>query len=123
MAMIFWELETDHTCSALFASAVLNELSEKAEFSKHMHLSASLKENARHFEDLAYNVMTQLYSDDRESSLKTLVTRVARYNSTPLNIAVSQKLKKFMAHTACQAKLNSIWNGDIAEYTPFWRVC
>lgn len=67
--------------------------------------------------------MTQLYSDDRESALKTLVTKVDRYNSTPLSIAVSQKLEKFMAHTACQARLNIIWNGDIAEYTPFWRVC
>ncbi|CAC5383684.1 Fibrinogen-like protein 1,Fibrinogen-like protein A,Angiopoietin-4,Angiopoietin-related protein 6,Techylectin-5B,Angiopoietin-related protein 7,Ficolin-1-A,Angiopoietin-related protein 1,Ficolin-1-B,Ficolin-2,Ficolin-3,Ficolin-1,Fibrinogen C domain-containing protein 1 [Mytilus coruscus] len=114
MAMIFWELETDHTCSALFASAVLNELSERAEFSKHMHLSASLKDNARHFETLACNVMSELYSNDRENALKTLVTKVGRYNSTPLKIAVSQKLKKFMAHTACQAQLNSIWSGDIA---------
>ncbi|CAC5426871.1 TRPM7 [Mytilus coruscus] len=47
MAMIFWEQENDHTCSALFASAVLKELSEKAHFSKHMHLSKSLKENSR----------------------------------------------------------------------------
>ncbi|XP_063414557.1 transient receptor potential cation channel subfamily M member-like 2 isoform X1 [Mytilus trossulus] len=122
MAMIFWEQETDLTCSALFASAVLKELSEKAHFSKHMHLSQSLKENSRHFENLACNVMTQLYSDDRENALTTLVTEVGRYKSTPLEIAVSQKLEKFMAHTACQAKLNSIWNGDIEEYTPFWRI-
>ncbi|XP_052078842.1 transient receptor potential cation channel subfamily M member 5-like [Mytilus californianus] len=123
MAMIFWEQETDLTCSALFASAVLKELSEKAHFSKHMHLSQSLKENSRHFENLACNVMTELYSNDRENALTTLVTNVDRYKSTPLEIAVSQKLEKFMAHTACQAKLNSIWNGDIEEYTPFWRVC
>ncbi|XP_052077425.1 transient receptor potential cation channel subfamily M member 1-like isoform X4 [Mytilus californianus] len=122
MAMIFWELETDHTCSALFASAVLNELADKALFSKHMHLSVSLKENARHFETLACNVMTELYSTDRESALKTLVTKVGRYNSTPLKIAVSQKLNKFMAHTACQAQLNSIWSGDVAVYTPLWRI-
>ncbi|CAC5379430.1 TRPM1 [Mytilus coruscus] len=122
MAMIFWELETDHTCSALFASAVLNELADKALFSKHMHLSVSLKENARHFETLACNVMTELYSTNRESALKTLVTKVGRYNSTPLKIAVSQKLNKFMAHTACQAQLNSIWSGDVAVYTPLWRI-
>ncbi|CAG2246288.1 TRPM1 [Mytilus edulis] len=122
MAMIFWELETDHTCSALFASAILNELADKALFSKHMHLSVSLKENARHFETLACNVMTELYNTNRESALKTLVTKVGRYNSTPLKIAVSQKLNKFMAHTACQAQLNSIWSGDVAVYTPFWRI-
>lgn len=67
--------------------------------------------------------MTELYSNDRENALTTLVTEVGRYKSTPLEIAVSQKLEKFMAHTACQAKLNSIWNGYIEEYTPFWRVC
>ncbi|XP_071124314.1 transient receptor potential cation channel subfamily M member-like 2 [Mytilus edulis] len=122
MAMIFWEQETDLTCSALFASAVLKELSEKAHFSKHMHLSQTLKKNSRHFENLACNVMTELYSNDRENALTTLVTEVGRYKSTPLEIAVSQKLEKFMAHTACQAKLNSIWNGYIEEYTPFWRI-
>ncbi|CAG2213476.1 unnamed protein product [Mytilus edulis] len=122
MAMIFWELETDHTCAALFASAVLNELAEKALFSKHMHHSASLKENAGHFETLACNLMTELYSIDRESALKTLVTKVGRFNSTPLKIAVSQKLKKFMAHTACQAQLNIIWSGDIAVYTSAWKI-
>ncbi|CAC5394214.1 TRPM3 [Mytilus coruscus] len=109
------------TGSGLFASAVLNELADKALFSKHMHLSVSLKENARHFEILACNVMTELYSTNRESALKTLVTTVGRYNSTPLKIAVSQKLNKFMALTACQAQLNSIWSGDVALYTPFWR--
>ncbi|VDI26801.1 Hypothetical predicted protein, partial [Mytilus galloprovincialis] len=112
----------DFKGSALFASAVLNELADKALFSKHMHLSVSLKENARHFETLACNVMTELYSTNRESALKTLVTKVSRYNSTPLKIAVSQKLNKFMAHTACQAQLNSIWSGDVAVYTPFWRI-
>ncbi|CAC5426872.1 TRPM3 [Mytilus coruscus] len=66
--------------------------------------------------------MTELYRNDRENALKTLVTKVGRYNSTPLEIGVSQKLEKFIAHTACQAQLNSIWNGDIVEYTPFWRV-
>lgn len=67
--------------------------------------------------------MTELYSIDRESALKTLVTKVGRFNSTPLKIAVSQKLKKFMAHTACQAQLNIIWSGDIAVYTSAWKVC
>ncbi|VDI40342.1 Hypothetical predicted protein [Mytilus galloprovincialis] len=104
-------------CSALFASAVLNELADKALFSKHMHLSVSLKENARNCDQF-----THMINGNRESALKTLVTKVGRYNSTPLKIAVSQKLNKFMAHTACQAQLNSIWSGDVAVYTPFWRI-
>ncbi|CAC5379428.1 TRPM4 [Mytilus coruscus] len=122
MAMIFLELETDHTCSALFASAVLNALAEKALFSKHMHLSVSLKENARHFETLACNVMTELYRTKIESALKTLVTKAGRYNSTPLKCGLAiVELNKSMEHTACQAQLNSIWSGDVAVYTPFWR--
>lgn len=64
-----------------------------------------------------------MYNRDRDNALKILVTKVGRYNSTPLAIAYSQKLMKFMAITACQAKLNTIWRGDIALYTPSWRVC
>ncbi|CAC5388886.1 TRPM3 [Mytilus coruscus] len=108
--------------SALFASAVLKELADRAHFSNLMDLTASLNENASFFEDQACAVITELYNIDREKALKTLVTKVNRYNSTPLEIAYSQKLTKFMAHTACQAKLNSIWYGDIALYTPSWRI-
>lgn len=67
--------------------------------------------------------MTELYKNDRETALKVLVTKVGRFNSTPLTIAYSQNLTTFMAHTACQAKLSSIWSGNIALYTPSWRVC
>ncbi|CAG2246289.1 TRPM1 [Mytilus edulis] len=122
MALIFWKQETDLICSALFASAVLNALAEKAALSNHMAQTVSLGENARYFESEACNVMTELYKNDREKALKILVTKVGRFNSTPLQIAYSQNLKMFMAHTACQAKLSSIWSGDIALYTPTWRV-
>lgn len=63
-----------------------------------------------------------MYRKDRGQALKVLVTKVGRYNSTPLAIAYSQKLMKFMAITACQTKLDSIWRGDIALYTPSWKV-
>ncbi|CAC5379427.1 TRPM1 [Mytilus coruscus] len=122
MALIFWKQETDLICSALFASAVLNALAEKAALSNHMAQTVSLGENARYFESEACNVMTELYRNDREKALTILVTKVGRFNSTPLQIAYSQNLKTFMAHTACQAKLSSIWSGDIALYTPTWRI-
>ncbi|CAC5379431.1 unnamed protein product [Mytilus coruscus] len=122
MAMIFWKHDTDKTCSALFACAVLNELAEKAHYSNHMDLCIVLRENASDFETLACNVMTEMYRQDRETALKTLVTNVDRYNSTPLAIAYSQNLRTFMAITASQAKLNSIWMGDIALYTSSWRI-
>ncbi|XP_052078596.1 transient receptor potential cation channel subfamily M member 2-like isoform X1 [Mytilus californianus] len=122
MAMIFWKHDTDNTCSALFASALLNKLAERAHFSSHMDLSTSLRENASYFETLACRVITEMYNRDRDKALKILVTKVGRYNSTPLAIAYSQKLMTFMAITACQAKLNTIWRGDIALYTPSWRI-
>ncbi|XP_052075932.1 transient receptor potential cation channel subfamily M member-like 2 [Mytilus californianus] len=108
--------------SALFASAVLKELAHRAHSSNLMDLTASLNENAGYFEDQACAVITELYNIDREKALTTLVTKVNRYNTTPLDIAYSQKLTKFMAHTACQAKINSLWSGDIAMYTPPWKI-
>ncbi|XP_052077430.1 transient receptor potential cation channel subfamily M member-like 2 [Mytilus californianus] len=122
MAMIFLEKDTDYTCSALFASAVLNKLADVAYVSNNMELRTSLLENAKYFEILACSVMTELYKTDRTKALKTLVTTVDRYSCTPIAMAWSQKLRTFMAITACQAKLNSIWRGDIALHTQSWRI-
>lgn len=67
--------------------------------------------------------MTELYKTEPERGLELLVDKVTRYNSSPMAIAASQKLKNFMAHTACQKKLNDIWMEGIALHTPVWRVC
>ncbi|CAG2213477.1 TRPM3 [Mytilus edulis] len=130
MAMIFWKNDSDYICtimhvlgSALFASAVLKELAERAHFSNHMDLSISLNENASEFEGNACKLITEMYRKDRGQALKVLVTKVGRYNSTPLAIAYSQKLMKFMAITACQTKLDSIWRGiGVAVFLPILTI-
>ncbi|CAC5379454.1 unnamed protein product [Mytilus coruscus] len=122
MATIFWEKDTDYICSALFASAVLKELAKRAYFSNNVELTMSLKEHSRYFENEACTLMTELYESYPERGSDVLVTKVSRYNSTPLAIAHSQKLTKFMANSACQAKLNDIWMGNIAPHTPAWKV-
>lgn len=68
-------------------------------------------------------MMTQLYETHPKRALELVVQKVTRYNCTPIAIAASHTMMNFIATSACQAKLDGIWMGDIALNTPSWRVC
>ncbi|CAC5378049.1 unnamed protein product [Mytilus coruscus] len=122
LANIFLAKDTDYTASALFGSAILKELADRAFVLNHFELCDLLKENAGYFETLACNLMKELYRNERDRALKIVVNIVPRYNCTPIAIASSQNMMNFMATSACQAKLNRIWRGNIALHTPEWRI-
>lgn len=77
----------------------------------------------RHYEDLAYSVITELYCKNKNKARQLLVTNVERYNSTTIfEVAEKFTLMKFMGHAACQTKLNKIWKGRIASDTSLRMV-
>lgn len=77
----------------------------------------------RYYEDLAYNVTTELYCIDKDEARKLLVTEMKRYNSiTILGIAEKFTLMKFMGHAAGQKMLNKIWMGGISSNTSNLKV-
>lgn len=77
----------------------------------------------RYYEQLAYDVMTELYIKDKHKARQLLVQKVQRYGSTTLfELSQHNHLMKFVEHTACQTKLNIIWKGNILPYTSHAKV-
>ncbi|CAC5384044.1 TRPM1 [Mytilus coruscus] len=104
--------------AALYASSLAKRLAENASAEAFMDEQIALWESSRHYEDLAYSVMTELYLNDRKHARRLLVTEVKRYNSTTIfEITEKFTLMKFMGHAACQTKLNKIWKGRITGET------
>ncbi|VDI27920.1 baculoviral IAP repeat-containing protein 6 (apollon) [Mytilus galloprovincialis] len=114
LAMLFWKRDGDYICSALFASSLAKRLADNASAEAFMNEQTALWESSRHYEDLAYSVMTELYLNDRKHARQLLVTEVKRYNSTTIfEITEKFSLMNFMGHAACQTKLNKIWKGQM----------
>ncbi|CAG2187885.1 unnamed protein product [Mytilus edulis] len=62
--------------SALFASSLAKRLAETTSAEAFMDEQTALWESSRHYEDLAYSVMTELYLNDRKHARQLLVTEV-----------------------------------------------
>ncbi|XP_076088237.1 transient receptor potential cation channel subfamily M member 5-like isoform X1 [Mytilus galloprovincialis] len=123
LAMLFWKRDGDSIYSALFASSLAKRLAETASAEAFMDEQTALWESSRHYEDLAYSVMTELYLNDRKHARQLLVREVKRYNSTTIfEITEKFSLMKFMGHAACQTKLNKIWKGRIKGDTSTLKV-
>ena len=43
-------------------------------------------------------------------------------NSAQFLFSDSAEQMDFMGHSCCQTKLNKIWNGKMALYTPTWKI-
>ncbi|CAC5416875.1 unnamed protein product [Mytilus coruscus] len=113
----------DNKGSALYASSLARCLAKNANWKESIDQKTALLESSRQYEDLAYNVMTELYQIDRKEARNLLVTEVKRYNSTTiLEITEKFSLTKFMGHAACQTKLNTIWKGRISTNTSNLKV-
>ncbi|CAG2255377.1 unnamed protein product [Mytilus edulis] len=119
LAMIFWKKENnDYICSALYASSLAKKLAEKSSSESFVDQRTDLWESSRQYEDLAYNVMTELYCKDKNRARTLLMTEVEGYNyTTILEIAEKFSLMKFMGHAACQTRLDKIWKGEKLSYT------
>ncbi|XP_052078265.1 transient receptor potential cation channel subfamily M member-like 2 [Mytilus californianus] len=119
LAILFWKKEDcDYIWSALYASSLAQMLAVKAGEEALMDEKAALLESSRSYEDLAYNVMTELYCMNKQYARKLLVTNVKRYNSTTI-FGITEKfvLQKFMGHVACQTTMDQIWKGRISGDT------
>ncbi|XP_063417312.1 transient receptor potential cation channel subfamily M member 1-like [Mytilus trossulus] len=118
LAMLFWKKENnDYIYSALYASSLAKELAEKSSSESFVDQRTDLWESSRQYEDLAYNVMTEIYCKNKNRARTLLMTEVEGYNyTTILEIAEKFTLMKFMGHAACQTRLDKIWKGEKLSY-------
>jgi len=77
----------------------------------------------RKFEMLAVGVLNECYQKDKDMSHELLIRDLEQWgNKTLFVLADSAEQMDFMEHTCCQTKLNRIWKGKIALFTPMWKV-
>ena len=68
-------------------------------------------------------VLNECYQRDKDMSHDLLVRENPTWgNSTLFVMADSSEQMEFMGHSCCQTKLNRIWKGKMALYTPMWKV-
>ncbi|XP_071149544.1 transient receptor potential cation channel subfamily M member-like 2 [Mytilus edulis] len=123
MAKLFWKKDRDFICAALYASSLAKKLEKTASSEGYMELTKYFADDSRYYEQLAYDVMTELYIKDKHKARQLLVQKVQRYGNTTLfELSQHNHLMKFVEHTACQTKLNIIWKGNILPYTSHAKV-
>ena len=77
----------------------------------------------REFEKHGVGVLSQCYAKEKELTHELLTRELKPWGSTTLySIADASQQMHFLGHSACQTKLNKIWMGRMALYTPMWKV-
>ncbi|XP_063412344.1 transient receptor potential cation channel subfamily M member 1-like [Mytilus trossulus] len=123
MAKLFWKKDRDFICAALYASSLAKKLEKTASSEGYMELTKYFADDSRYYEQLAYDVMTELYIKDKHKARQLLVQKVQRYGNTTLfELSQHNHLMKFVEHTACQTKLDIIWKGNILPYTSHAKI-
>ncbi|XP_064608301.1 transient receptor potential cation channel subfamily M member 2-like [Liolophura sinensis] len=123
MAKFFWRTGKDHIGGAIVASTLLKSLSVVAADEEEAELSETLVEHANYYGDVAVTVLSECYNKNKRMAHTLLVRELKTWGDTTLfALAQNGGLMDFMDHACCQTKLNLIWNGCIAQHTPFWKV-
>ncbi|XP_048256759.1 transient receptor potential cation channel subfamily M member 2-like isoform X1 [Haliotis rufescens] len=123
MAHLFWKLGKDHLTSGLVASSLLKTMSDVAEDDEELEMSADLLDHAVHFEKQSFDVLSECYGRDKRHTHTLLVCEQLQWGKTTLfKLADAHTLMDFAEHSACQTKLNDIWKGRMALYTPEWKI-
>ncbi|KAH3856604.1 hypothetical protein DPMN_099196 [Dreissena polymorpha] len=78
----------------------------------------------RKYEQKACDVLSKDYRGNRDEAYHSLIQPLEEPFSSinALELANADHLKNFMGHTCCQTKLNMIWRGKMAAFTPWWQI-
>ncbi len=96
---------------ALYACCLLRGLMSHTEDTREKE---QLAVNAKFFEQLAIDLLTQFYETDRYLATQMLNREVRLINGrTCLEIAANAEALRFLSHISCQSLLESIWYGQI----------
>ncbi|XP_063417314.1 transient receptor potential cation channel subfamily M member 3-like [Mytilus trossulus] len=124
LAMLFWrKLDNDYIYSALYASSIAKTLAENGRSEMYVDQMTALWDSSRHYENLAYSVMTEFYYMEKSQARQLLDTQMKGYNSSTIfQITEKFTLMKFMGHAVCQTELNRIWKGHILGRTSILKL-
>ncbi|MCJ8732998.1 hypothetical protein PDJAM_G00217950 [Pangasius djambal] len=122
MALFFWQQGEENMAKALVACKLSRSMSYEAKKSDVVDdTSEELKEYSNEFGQLAVDLLEQSFRQDEMMAMKLLTYELKNWsNSTCLKLAVSSRLRPFVAHTCTQMLLSDMWMGRLNMRKNSW---
>nr|XP_033775788.1 transient receptor potential cation channel subfamily M member 7 [Geotrypetes seraphini] len=122
MALFFWQHGEESMAKALFACKINRSMACEAKQSDVIDdTSEELKEHSNEFGQLAVELLEQSFRQDETMAMKLLTYELKNWsNSTCLKLAVSSRLRLFVAHTCTQMLLSDMWMGRLNMRKNSW---
>ncbi|XP_041075477.1 transient receptor potential cation channel subfamily M member 7-like isoform X2 [Polyodon spathula] len=122
MALFFWQHGEESMAKALVACKLCRSMAYEAKNSDVVDdASEELKEYSNEFGRLAVDLLEQSFRQDETMAMKLLTYELKNWsNSTCLKLAVSSRLRAFVAHTCTQMLLSDMWMGRLNMRKSSW---
>ncbi|XP_063268354.1 transient receptor potential cation channel subfamily M member 7 [Prinia subflava] len=122
MALFFWQHGEESMAKALVACKVYRSMAYEAKQSDLVDDSSEeLKQYSNEFGQLAVELLEQSFRQDETMAMKLLTYELKNWsNSTCLKLAVSSRLRPFVAHTCTQMLLSDMWMGRLNMRKNSW---
>ncbi|XP_063782068.1 transient receptor potential cation channel subfamily M member 7 [Pseudophryne corroboree] len=122
MSLFFWQHGEESMAKALVACKLCRSMAYEAKQSDVVDdASEELKEHSSEFGQLAVDLLDQSFKQDEMMAMKLLTYELKNWsNSTCLKLAVSSRLRNFVAHTCTQMLLSDMWMGTLNMRKNSW---
>uniref|UniRef100_A0A8D2LTG6 non-specific serine/threonine protein kinase n=1 Tax=Varanus komodoensis TaxID=61221 RepID=A0A8D2LTG6_VARKO len=122
MALFFWQHGEESMAKALVACKLYRSMAYESKQSDLVDdTSEELKEYSNEFGQLAVELLEQSFRQDETMAMKLLTYELKNWsNATCLKLAVSSRLRPFVAHTCTQMLLSDMWMGRLNMRKNSW---
>ncbi|XP_062328015.1 transient receptor potential cation channel subfamily M member 7 isoform X3 [Osmerus eperlanus] len=122
MSLFFWQHGEENMAKALVACKLCRSMSYEAKKSDVVDdTSEELQDYSNEFGTLAVDLLEQSFRQDETMAMKLLTYELKNWsNSTCLKLAVSSRLRPFIAHTCTQMLLSDMWMGRLNMRKNSW---
>ncbi|XP_051513447.1 transient receptor potential cation channel subfamily M member 7-like isoform X2 [Myxocyprinus asiaticus] len=122
MSLFFWQHGEESMAKALVACKLMRSMGYESKKSDVVDdTSEELKEYSNEFGTLAVDLLDQSFRQDETMAMKLLTYELKNWsNSTCLKLAVSSRLRPFVAHTCTQMLLSDMWMGRLNMRKNSW---
>ncbi|XP_070809795.1 transient receptor potential cation channel subfamily M member 7 isoform X2 [Pituophis catenifer annectens] len=122
MALFFWQHGEESMAKALVACKLYRSMAYESKQNDLVDdTSEELKEYSSDFGELAVELLEQSFRQDETMAMKLLTYELKNWsNATCLKLAVSSRLRPFVAHTCTQMLLSDMWMGRLNMRKNSW---
>ncbi|XP_053575306.1 LOW QUALITY PROTEIN: transient receptor potential cation channel subfamily M member 7-like [Bombina bombina] len=122
MALFFWQHGEESMAKALVARKLYRSMCHETQQSDVIDdTPEKLKEYSKEFGELAVDLLDHCFKQNERMAMKVLTSELSNWsNSTCLKLAVSARLRPFVAHTCTQMLLSDMWMGRLNMRKHSW---